>query len=126
MACKRVFHTSSILLEGKYAAGAPMCETCESPIRPDITLYGEPVRAKSFTQAHQAAKKCDVLLVVGTSLEVEPAASLLELARRAGAIVLILNAEPSRHSQLADFFYAGKAAKTLRSIAKAIEQTKAL
>ncbi|MGH3313888.1 MAG: NAD-dependent deacetylase, partial [Streptomyces sp.] len=53
-------------------------------------------------QAVGAAKACDVFLAVGTSLQVQPAASLVELAVEHGAHLVIVNAEPTPYDELAD------------------------
>ncbi|MQA27379.1 MAG: NAD-dependent deacetylase, partial [Micromonosporaceae bacterium] len=53
-------------------------------------------------RAASAALMCDVLLAIGTSLTVHPAAGLVELASRAGARVVIVNADPTPYDGIAD------------------------
>ena len=64
----------------------PRCEVCGSPARPDFVAFGESVQA--FPEAEALAQRSRVLLVVGTSGEVFPAAQLPETARRGGATVV--------------------------------------
>ncbi len=71
----------------------PLCPLCGSPLRPDVVWFGESLPADALAQAGDAVARCDLLLVIGTSLRVEPAASLPAAALAHGATVLILNRE---------------------------------
>lgn len=72
----------------------PRCE-CGALLRPDIVWFGEMLPEGIFERAGEAAERCDLFLVVGTSGVVEPAASLARLASRAGAEVWEINPEPT-------------------------------
>lgn len=74
----------------------PRCHACDGMLRPDVTLFGEALPARAMAAAQADCAACDVLLVVGTSAEVEPAASLPRIARDGGATVWELNPEPAR------------------------------
>jgi len=67
-------------------ADLPTCELCAGLLRPDIVWFGEMLPTMVWERAVEAAETCDVLLVVGTSAVVHPAAGLINLARRAGWI----------------------------------------
>ena len=71
----------------------PRCRRCGSPTRPGTVAFGEMVR--SFPEAERLAGRCATMLVVGTSGEVEPAASLPRLAREAGALVVHVGLGPT-------------------------------
>ncbi|MBE3568221.1 MAG: NAD-dependent deacylase [Thermogemmatispora sp.] len=71
----------------------PRCPRCGSYLRPDVVWFGELLPERTYYQALQAVLSCDVLLVVGTSGIVEPAASLPHTALRAGATVVVINPE---------------------------------
>jgi NAD-dependent deacetylase len=71
----------------------PRCRHCGSPTRPGTVAFGEPVR--DFERADRLAAACRTMLVVGTSGEVEPAASLPRLAREAGALVVHVGPGPT-------------------------------
>jgi NAD-dependent deacetylase len=73
----------------------PVCPDCESLMRPSVVWFGEQLDARVIEAAYRAAEGCDVMFVVGTSGEVQPAASLPVLARRAGAYVVEVNVEPT-------------------------------
>jgi len=82
------------------AEGAPLptCPQCgRHPLRPAIVLFGENLPAEVVHRAEQAARLADVLLVVGTSGIVYPAAGLVEVAAGAGAYCALVNTEPWGH-----------------------------
>ncbi len=74
-----------------------------------MVWFGETLPTEAWAQAEQACAACDVLLVVGTSAVVYPAAGLISLAKSAGARIVIVNTQPSEASALADFELLGKA-----------------
>ncbi len=73
----------------------PPCAACGGLLKPDVILYGEPLPFDTLSAAQQAALACDFMLVVGTSLEVMPAADLPRLARRRGARLALINLTPT-------------------------------
>lgn len=78
----------------------PICDKCEVLIRPNIVLYGEILDDNLLNKAANAISECDLLIVGGTSLLVEPASSLLNFCR-SGRLVIINNQE-TPYDQIAD------------------------
>ncbi|MCU0506848.1 MAG: NAD-dependent deacylase [Anaerolineae bacterium] len=76
-------------------ATPPRCEGCGGLLKPDVILFGEPLPYDTVTRSQAEALRCDVMLVVGTSLEVMPAADLPLLARRRGAKLVLVNLSPT-------------------------------
>jgi NAD-dependent deacetylase len=72
----------------------PPCPACGGRIRPGVVWFGESLPADALASALDAAEHCDLLVSVGTSGVVEPAASIPRLAARAGAWVLHINPQP--------------------------------
>ncbi|MHC4948201.1 MAG: SIR2 family NAD-dependent protein deacylase [Planctomycetota bacterium] len=95
------------------AAPAPLetdtCPRCGAPLRPAVVWFGEMLPPAAWAAAERACTTCDVLLVVGTSAVVYPAAGLIGLAKSAGAKVVIVNTESSDASDLADVELLGPA-----------------
>ena len=83
---------------------APECPHCLGQLRPDIVWFGEALPEDIWYRAMAAAHECDVLLVVGTSAVVHPAASLIPIAKRRHprAKVVEVNLTPTEASALAD------------------------
>ena len=76
-------------------------------MRPDVVWFEEMLPERALTAAYDAVRRCNVLLVIGTSAEVYPAAALPALARLSGAIVVEINPEATPLSAIADFALRG-------------------
>jgi NAD-dependent deacetylase len=70
--------------------GAPECACCFTPLKPDVVLFGELLPEQAMEEAHGLCASADLLLCVGTSLEVYPVAGLPEVTRRAGGSLAIV------------------------------------
>lgn len=90
----------------------PHCE-CGSFLRPDVVWFGEPLPLDGLARAARAAESADVVLVVGTSAIVYPAASIPVLGKQAGAFVIEVNVERTPMSGLADATLLGEASRVL-------------
>jgi NAD-dependent deacetylase len=80
----------------------PRCSRCGAMERPGVVWFGEFLPRDVVTAAHAAVEGCEVLVVVGTSGVVHPAAGLVEVAVEAGAKVIEVNPEASAKSHLVD------------------------
>ena len=83
------------MLEGHEAGYVPRCPDCGGPYKPDITFFGEALPEEAFTQAQALAIRADVMIVLGTSLTVFPAAGLPRLTLQRGGKLFIVNAQPT-------------------------------
>ncbi len=81
--------------------GVPKCEICGGIIRPDVVLYGERLDGFSFADAENEISKADVLIAGGSSLAVNPAASLVRDFR--GEHLIIINYSPTPYDSLAEY-----------------------
>lgn len=95
----------------------PLCPDCGQMVRPDVVWFGETLEPEVLGEAVEACRSCDLLLVVGTSALVQPAASLVPLAKGAGAKVVEVNLEPTPNTGLTDFFLLGPAGEILPRLA---------
>ncbi|MDP3084006.1 MAG: NAD-dependent deacylase [Rubrivivax sp.] len=91
----------------------PRCADCGNRVRPGVVWFGEQLPPASLLAAEHAAAACELMLVVGTSGAVWPAAGLASQARRAGAQVVILNPALSEIDAEADLVLRGTAAELL-------------
>ena len=73
----------------------PVCPHCRGLIRPDIVWFGEMLPRREMEETWRAARECEVMLVVGTSGIVYPAAQLPQLALQHGATIIEINPEPT-------------------------------
>jgi NAD-dependent deacetylase len=91
----------------------PRCNECGNLVRPGVVWFGEALPLTAFDAAERAAEVCGVMLVVGTSGAVWPAAGLAARARRAGAQVVMINPQPSGIDADAHVVLRGTAAALL-------------
>ena len=91
----------------------PHCSACGNRVRPGVVWFGEHLPAEALAQAEAAANRCDVMLVVGTSGVVYPAAGLVFQAHQRGAKVVIVNPVASELDMLADTILHQNAAQAL-------------
>lgn len=94
----------------------PACGRCGNLLRPGVVWFGENLPAAALEAAQSAVRRCAVLLVVGTSGAVWPAAGLAGLARRHGARVVIVNPQPSEIDGEAHQVLRGTAASVLPAL----------
>jgi NAD-dependent deacetylase len=92
----------------------PLCPNCGSPLRPDVVWFGESLPVAELEAASEAARSCDVLLSVGTSGLVYPAASLPYEALENGAVVVEVNPERTPLSRARTFRCGGVRARSSR------------
>jgi NAD-dependent deacetylase len=85
----------------------PCCTHCGGLVRPSVVWFGELLPAAVLERAWRAVAACDVMLVVGTSGVVYPAAQLPFTAKAHGAAVIAINPEPTPISAIADCFLCG-------------------
>ncbi len=87
----------------------PTCRHCRGLLRPHIVWFGESLPADDMTRCAEALESCDVLLVIGTSGVVYPAAGFASAAKEAGAFVAEINMEETPQSRVVDLSLRGRA-----------------
>jgi len=90
----------------------PRCP-CEGLLRPDVVWFGEPLPTDLLKRAIRAVEACDLMLVVGTSGLVQPAASMADAALDRGVPVVEINLDPTPLSERATYVLQGKAGEIL-------------
>ncbi|NDK89563.1 NAD-dependent deacylase [Gordonia desulfuricans] len=100
----------------------PTCAVCGGAVRPGIVWFGEHLPADAWERAENAFRGADVVLVVGTSGIVYPAASLPERAAASGVPVIEINPEPSALTEVATHSIRAGAATALPALVDAIRR----
>jgi NAD-dependent deacetylase len=101
------------VLEGE---ADPPCLRCGGILNTAVISFGQSLVAADLVRAEQATRRCDLLLSVGTSLAVYPAAGLVPLAANQGAAIVIVNAEPTPYDQVADVVVRDTISRALPAI----------
>lgn len=104
------------------ANGPPACPLCGAWVRPDVVWFGEMLPPGAFQRAEGLCRHADVVLVVGTSGEVQPAASLPRFARRHRATIIEVNPNPSAITPDAHIFLQGTSGVILPQVIAALRE----
>ncbi|MGI9374227.1 MAG: SIR2 family NAD-dependent protein deacylase [Hyphomicrobiales bacterium] len=99
---------------------APRCNRCGGLVKSAVISFGQPMRQAEMVQAEQLAAGCDLFLVLGSSLVVQPAATLPLIARNNGAELVIINNQPTPLDAIASQVIHEPLGKSLK---KALEKT---
>ena len=98
----------------------PKCEKCGGLLRPDVVWFGEPVY--DIDRAYALAENCEIMLVIGTSAQVYPAAYLPRVAWSHGAKIVEINPQETTISNYADFIFHETATTAMEKIYQAIQE----
>ncbi len=104
----------------------PRC-TCGGILRPECVFFGEQIPPRHLSRSQLLAMQCDIMLVIGTSATVQPAATIPIISKQSGARVIEINTEPTplTHS-VSDYLIAGKAGEVMHRIVTEVERKKRL
>lgn len=122
--CFKVYEGEPILRQYLIDHKLPLCSACGAVLKPNVILFGEALPHAAFQNAQKAAQTADLMLLVGSSLEVAPASDLPMLALRNRAHLIIVNLEPTTLDQAASVVIHGNAAEILPEIVHELERTR--
>ena len=94
----------------------PKCRACGGILKSDTISFGQQLVPEVIDRAMRVAGEGDVFLSVGTSLQVYPVAGAVEIARDAGAKIVIVNAQPTPFDEVADAVFDGSISEVLPAI----------
>lgn len=96
----------------------PICPACGDSMRPHVVLFGEGLNEDDLLRAYEAAARCDVCLVIGTSAVVYPANMIPHIAKREGAFVIEVNPEETELTPSCDLSLRGTAVEIVPNLLK--------
>lgn len=99
----------------------PECEGCGAALKPDVVLFGELLPEEAMDDARALAADCDLMLCVGSSLEVYPIAALPSLAQAAGGRIAVLNQGPTPYDQDAAVKLEGDVVSSFEALKAALD-----
>lgn len=94
----------------------PACRSCGGILKSATISFGQGLVAEDLQRADQVARQCDLMLAIGTTLAVYPIAEVVPIAARAGATVIIINAEPTAMDSIADVVIGASIADVLPTV----------
>lgn len=122
LGCGRRYRVEGFLRGDGNPEEAPVCGFCSGILKPDVIFFGEALPEETLLEANRRASNCDLLLVVGSSLVVYPAAYMPLYAKQAGAGLVIVNLSPTPADRIADVVILASAGKVLRRILAEVKQ----
>jgi NAD-dependent deacetylase len=107
MKCDKSFDPDEIVkrLVGNFAS--PKCDACGGILKSATISFGQAMPQKAMRQAQEWTEKAQIFIIMGSSLQVQPAASFPVLAKRNGALLAIVNREVTPIDEYADFVHQG-------------------
>lgn len=99
----------------------PYCDDCSGPLKPATISFGQSMPERETQEAYHRSSTCDLFIVIGSSLVVQPAASLPLIAKRNGAKLVIINRDPTPYDDLADRVIHGQAGFVMTEIMKYVK-----
>lgn len=120
MACTQKQDGEQVLETLLQTKRVPRCPSCGGVVKPDVVLFGELLPFHILRKAEAAVESCDVLIVVGSSLEVAPVNTMPMSAKHSGAKLIIVNYEPTFMDDLADCVINDNVVSILPQFAKAL------
>jgi NAD-dependent deacetylase len=100
--------------------GVPRCDDCRGPLKPEVVLFGELLPEAALARARQLCERADLLLCIGSSLEVHPVAGLPLLTHASGGTVAIVTQGPTPLDELASVRLGGDVVDELRALSGAL------
>jgi len=98
----------------------PPCRACSGILKSATISFGQALDKQTIDRAARAAARADLLLAIGSSLQVFPAAGLVPLAKESGARVVIINAEPTPFDEIADAVVREPIGETLPRLVRGV------
>lgn len=102
----------------------PACSACQGLLKPDFVFFNEAIAQETFRAAMEQADKADVMLIIGTSGEIVPAAMIpRDVKRRNNTTIIEINREPSNYTgSITDLFLQGQAGELMLALEQKIKR----
>jgi len=100
--------------------GAPLCEACVAPLKPDVVLFGELLSERALSEAQQLAMDADLMICVGSSLEVYPVAGLPAMTHGGGGRIVLITQGPTPYESEAEVKLDGDVVTELNAVLAAL------
>jgi NAD-dependent deacetylase len=116
----RVHHDRIVEMIEAGLSAAPECEACISPLKPNVVLFGELLPEDAMSEAFALASEADLMIAIGSSLEVYPVASLPEVTLDAGGRLALITQGPTPYDRRAEVKLEGDVVDELDQVLRAI------
>ena len=100
----------------------PYCDDCKGPLKPATISFGQSMPERETQEAYHRSSSSDLFTVIGSSLVVQPAASMPLVAKRNGATLVIINRDPTPYDDMADIVIHTQAGPTMTNIIEEVKK----
>lgn len=114
--CRQRYPIAIVKEKNAYSDDVPTCDYCRGILKPDVIFFGEALPQETLARATQEASECDLMIVIGSSLVVYPAAYIPVYAKEAGARLVIINIGSTEQDHNADVLINAPAGETMTKI----------
>jgi NAD-dependent deacetylase len=122
LSCKKRYNRDEVQERVKKGEKAPRCDDCGGPLKPATISFGQSMPEQETQEAYHRSSLCDLFVVIGSSLVVQPAASMPLVAKRNGARLVIINRDETPYDDMADAVIHGEAGPTMASILENVKK----
>ena len=122
LSCGRRYNRDEIQERMGNGLKAPRCDDCGGPLKPATISFGQPMPERETQEAYHRSSLSDLFIVIGSSLVVQPAASMPLVAKRNGARLVIINRDPTPYDDMADVVIHGQAGPIVASILREVKK----
>ena len=116
LSCKKRYDRDEVQERVRQGQKAPRCDACGGLLKPATISFGQPMPERETEEAYRRSAACDLFIVVGSSLVVQPAASMPLVAKRNGARLVIINRDETPLDDLADLVIHAQAGPTMAAV----------
>jgi NAD-dependent deacetylase len=120
--CHREWTPAEVLARVEAGDEAPDCEHCGQPLKSKTVSFGQPMPQAEMEEAARLAAACDLCLAIGSSLVVEPAASIPRLAKEYGGTLVIINNAETPLDYAADLIIREPIGETMRAVLEVLDR----
>jgi len=122
LSCARCYPTEEITLRLDKGEEIPDCEVCHGILKPAVVFFGESLPEMVLLEATNRARRCDLCIVIGSTLVVYPAAFIPEYAVSSGARLVIINLSPTPMDEYAAVLIRAKAGETMSRVVRQVAE----
>lgn len=119
LSCSRLYERAQIQERIARGETAPLCEECGGLLKPATVSFGQSMPEWETAEAYRRSEASDLFLAIGSSLTVQPAATMPVAAKRGGAKLVIINRDETACDNIADLLIKGQAGPTMAALIQA-------
>jgi len=120
--CKKGYTREAVQAMISQGIKVPRCDQCQGLLKPDTISFGQSMPMAETDESYNRSARCDLFIVIGSSLVVQPAASMPLVAKDNGAKLVILNRDPTPYDHMADAAVHDSAGSTMAQILEGVQK----